>query len=763
MPYSSGGKLPKEVLRARVESHMSPQEADAYVKQYGEGGSIHIKESKKGTFTAAAKKHGMDVQKFARQVLANKGNYSLEMVQKANFAKNASEWKHAEGGYNEPPYRAPNPYVNSAAMGINYDPNNIRVNSSFNQGDLEDDQNDYSRYMTASTAIGNVNPSRTYEIQKTKSNYLNDTDDYTRYNSNPKGQAQIKKRIMVSGPFDNTASYSNFQPDPMMQNFLDKRVDYLSGRMAEEQSEGGYTYNPMIQPMLANGGPSDPPDSNEFNELQKQLLNKYRFELEPYDIRPDRTEAQGYDYWLNRLKKEGLTSTEAKTIMNVMKNPLEKENMPITQWVPEYDDYNEDFFDATRDPSEFDLYTGSLDTANIRKYRPTKKLEARKPFGYGQEEYAQGGIVGPNVSNVNQPFSIYGQNRGGMGIEYAKGGVKSYQAGSFLNSEGFNNNMIGGSGQTEYYQTDEYGNPIGSFGDMKTNEYTFNPDVYNQIKFDPNLYTSNQTDLLETLDSNVNIPDPNALIESPNKNYPRVKFTQSDADKYSINPNDHNIKIVKGPKQREDSPWSEEPWYSKLARYSQALPGVFATVTGLINKRRKLNPSLMTAQTVNYEPERIIDREESRRALNAGLRQMRTMGATPGFIAGNTTNAVLTSNKALAGRIAESIMRERNTNAQLAQQTNMGNVGIQNEFKQLNEGMFQNAQTQALRGFQDTTSKLASAASEEREQSLQEWIVKNRLGTRNMVTGPDGEDYYYNPSLRKYTKMKTGEQFDSLG
>jgi hypothetical protein len=424
MPYSSGGKLPKEVLRARVESHMSPQEADAYVKQYGEGGSIHIKESKKGTFTAAAKKHGMDVQKFARQVLANKGNYSLEMVQKANFAKNASEWKHAEGGYNEPPYRAPNPYVNSAAMGINYDPNNIRVNSSFNQGDLEDDQNDYSRYMTASTAIGNVNPSRTYEIQKTKSNYLNDTDDYTRYNSNPKGQAQIKKRIMVSGPFDNTASYSNFQPDPMMQNFLDKRVDYLSGRMAEEQSEGGYTYNPMIQPMLANGGPSDPPDSNEFNELQKQLLNKYRFELEPYDIRPDRTEAQGYDYWLNRLKKEGLTSTEAKTIMNVMKNPLEKENKPITQWVPEYDDYNEDFFDATRDPSEFDLYTGSLDTANIRKYRPTKKLEARKPFGYGQEEYAQGGIVGPNVSNVNQPFSIYGQNRGGMGIEYADGGFR---------------------------------------------------------------------------------------------------------------------------------------------------------------------------------------------------------------------------------------------------------------------------------------------------------------------------------------------------
>lgn len=34
----SGGKLPKEVLKARVQSHMSPAQADAYVKSYGNGG-----------------------------------------------------------------------------------------------------------------------------------------------------------------------------------------------------------------------------------------------------------------------------------------------------------------------------------------------------------------------------------------------------------------------------------------------------------------------------------------------------------------------------------------------------------------------------------------------------------------------------------------------------------------------------------------------------------------------------------------------------
>jgi len=55
---------------------------------YAEGGGIHIDPSKKGTFTAAATKHGKSVQGFASQVLANKENYSPAMVKKANFAKN---------------------------------------------------------------------------------------------------------------------------------------------------------------------------------------------------------------------------------------------------------------------------------------------------------------------------------------------------------------------------------------------------------------------------------------------------------------------------------------------------------------------------------------------------------------------------------------------------------------------------------------------------------------------------------------------------
>lgn len=70
-------------------------EADIEEMKYG---GIHIAKNKRGTFTAAATKHGKGVQEFASQVLANPGNYSPAMVKKANFARNASKWKHQMGG-----------------------------------------------------------------------------------------------------------------------------------------------------------------------------------------------------------------------------------------------------------------------------------------------------------------------------------------------------------------------------------------------------------------------------------------------------------------------------------------------------------------------------------------------------------------------------------------------------------------------------------------------------------------------------------------
>lgn len=74
---------------------------DAFNPSLYRDGGIHIAENKKGTFTAAATKHGKGVQEFASQVLANKKNYSPAMVKKANFARNFGGRKEYGGPLNK--------------------------------------------------------------------------------------------------------------------------------------------------------------------------------------------------------------------------------------------------------------------------------------------------------------------------------------------------------------------------------------------------------------------------------------------------------------------------------------------------------------------------------------------------------------------------------------------------------------------------------------------------------------------------------------
>lgn len=67
---------------------------DLLIHNYNSGKDIRIKKSKRGTFTKAAKTHGMSVQGFANKVLRNPSKYSAAMRKKANFAHNAAGWKH---------------------------------------------------------------------------------------------------------------------------------------------------------------------------------------------------------------------------------------------------------------------------------------------------------------------------------------------------------------------------------------------------------------------------------------------------------------------------------------------------------------------------------------------------------------------------------------------------------------------------------------------------------------------------------------------
>lgn len=74
-----------------LENKMYPQ-LRTFNNNYNSGKDIHIKPSKRGAFTKAAKQHGMSVQGFANKVLKNPSKYSSAMRKKANFAHNASKW-----------------------------------------------------------------------------------------------------------------------------------------------------------------------------------------------------------------------------------------------------------------------------------------------------------------------------------------------------------------------------------------------------------------------------------------------------------------------------------------------------------------------------------------------------------------------------------------------------------------------------------------------------------------------------------------------
>jgi hypothetical protein len=92
--YKPGAGIVKYAEGGEVE------DADHFVGtlvEYKKGG-IYIKPENKGKFTAWADAHGMSVQEAASHVMANKEKYSSTTVKRANFAKNASKFKHEKGG-----------------------------------------------------------------------------------------------------------------------------------------------------------------------------------------------------------------------------------------------------------------------------------------------------------------------------------------------------------------------------------------------------------------------------------------------------------------------------------------------------------------------------------------------------------------------------------------------------------------------------------------------------------------------------------------
>ena len=174
----------------------SLDEMRALYNEYGNGGGIHIDPSKKGTFTSAAKRHGMGVQEFASRVLSNKDDYSTAMVRKANFARNAAKW-HDNCGWLD----------NNVKTGYWF--NNVLLNKSVdtipenaNYAAYGDDLRDTVYVPTDFSAAVDSNGTPEYTAELIGRPYISlDIDKYNR--------SQIKHMAQNAASGDEAAMYFN--------------------------------------------------------------------------------------------------------------------------------------------------------------------------------------------------------------------------------------------------------------------------------------------------------------------------------------------------------------------------------------------------------------------------------------------------------------------------------------------------------------------------------------------------------------------------
>jgi hypothetical protein len=97
--YNMGGYVEYPTMYpggGMIAGPMMGYEDDEFM--YAMGGGININPANKGKFTEWAASRGMGVQEAANKVMANKDKYPTNVVQMANFARNAAKWKKQDGG-----------------------------------------------------------------------------------------------------------------------------------------------------------------------------------------------------------------------------------------------------------------------------------------------------------------------------------------------------------------------------------------------------------------------------------------------------------------------------------------------------------------------------------------------------------------------------------------------------------------------------------------------------------------------------------------
>ena len=288
--------------KSRLEEIMKNKHAD--------GGSIHIKPENKGKFTAWAKSHGMGVQEAASHVMANKDKYSSTIVKRANFAKNAAKFKHAEGGEVEP--------NNTFGLTGNYsrNPNPEAVESNYKLAA------DYQR------KLGNFNAGLNANLGFNHTLPLN-TDGF---NGAPMIRPDANVGLNLNYDRNNSNFSGNFNYNPMNQGInaevsykkrfaVGGKIDEVYATSMQKTNNDGNTF--------VNAAYNVNPDGETSYQYNKQINNP---NSTPYGINYFGNDVTGNQ--MSTYGPNGVNYFKADPIMN---NFLENRSRSLSGGMPKYD------------------------------------------------------------------------------------------------------------------------------------------------------------------------------------------------------------------------------------------------------------------------------------------------------------------------------------------------------------------------------------------------------------------------------------------
>lgn len=344
---------------------------------YAKGGKIHIKKANRGKFTAAAKRAGMSVQEYARHILANKDKYTPTLVKRANFARNASKFKHADGGYLDGYNAFLDDVINKFQTGG--DTNNPEPQaapatpSSQNRTTLGTYTDVYNRFMSEK------NPKKAfyiflagYERNKERGASVSETAKYAADSGCYKGQ----KRNYG----DDWSSYDWDDRDKVIERFgskTDKKINETVGKVYDwlnGNNDFGEAQKKAIMQTISIESGFDPDAGNKYGYEGLFQLSKER--------------KGGYDNW----KKSGHAAGGDNVIQQLeyMKYTLDKSK-------------GEGFLAKGVDRTYLDEYWNDDNTPASKTDEGAKAVSGENLEGYYNEEISARAVNKPDKTRVSQP------------------------------------------------------------------------------------------------------------------------------------------------------------------------------------------------------------------------------------------------------------------------------------------------------------------------------------------------------------------------